>query len=194
MISAPRIRAPAKATSEPRPDTIAGRTPFADRRGRRLGGTPAHRPATPVDAELLDRVVHRRVDRRADLVGLVEHAADGRDHDDGHQDEQSEHEQAGGEARLEPTAFEAPGNRLEDHGQDGREQQREHDLAHRGERRDDDRPSPRRTPRSSRPRCRSSERRSQPHVPLVVAGHLGHRTPTPTARPSRKGHETPPSG
>jgi hypothetical protein len=39
---------------------------------------------------------------------------------------------------LEPAPFEAPHRGLEDHGQDGREEQREQDLAHVAERGDDD--------------------------------------------------------
>ena len=47
---------------------------------------------------LLGRLVQRRVDRGADLIGLLGHPADGGDHDDGHQGEQAEDDQAGGQA------------------------------------------------------------------------------------------------
>ena len=48
-----------------------------------------------------------------------------------HQREQAEDDQAGGQAGLEPVTLERADEGLEDHGQNGGERQREHDLAHR---------------------------------------------------------------
>ena len=138
MIRAPRIRAPAKATSEPRLDTIAGSTPSPTVGAASSVAARASSRDLLVETELLDRILLRRVDRCTDLVGLVEHATDGGGHDDGHQQEQPEHEHAGRVARLEPMSLEAPGHRLEDHGENGREQEGERDLADRGQRRDHD--------------------------------------------------------
>ena len=91
-----------------------------------------------IDAEAVDGVADGRVDRGADLVGLVGHAPDGGDDDAGHQGEQAEDDQAGGQGGLDPVPFEDSDRGFEDHGQHGRERQREHDLAHRGQRGDHD--------------------------------------------------------
>ena len=111
---------------------------LCDRRGRLLGRRPGILERLLVDGELVDRVVDRRVDRVADPVRLLDHAPYGGDHDEGHQGEQAEDDQAGAEGRLEPASFELPDQRLEDHGENGREEQRKHDLAHGPERDDHD--------------------------------------------------------
>ena len=111
-----------------------GQHPFTDRGSCVLGGGPGIVQRLPVETEFLDRVVLRCLDRRSDLVGLVEHATDRGGHDDGHHDEQPEHEHAGRETRLEPMSFEAPGCGFEDHGEHGREQEGERDLADCGKR------------------------------------------------------------
>ena len=102
---------------------------LADRRGRLLGRRPGFVQRGLIDIELVARVLQRRVDRGTDLISLRDDAPRGRDHDDGHQGEQPENDHAGRERGLEPAAFELPDQGLEDHGQNGREEQREHDLA-----------------------------------------------------------------
>ena len=57
MMSAARISAPANATSEPRPETIAGRTPSAIVGRRRLSGFPGGVQRRLIEAKLVDRVV-----------------------------------------------------------------------------------------------------------------------------------------
>jgi hypothetical protein len=111
---------------------------FGDRRPSLLSRRPGVVQRLPVDVELGARVRQRRVDRGADLVRLLEDAPHGRNHDDGHQRGQAENDDAGREGRLQPATLELPHQGLEDHGQNRREEQREHDLADSAKRDDHD--------------------------------------------------------
>ena len=102
MISAPRIRPLATATERADAGDQPGEDAGGDHRGRVLDGRrELSSNVALVDTErvgLLRRRSQRRVGRRTDLVGLVDHAPDGRDHDAGHQGEQTEDDQAGGQS------------------------------------------------------------------------------------------------
>ena len=92
MISAPRIRPPARATSEPTPATSFSTKPpviagAASSVARRASSSVAW--SIPSSS---DRLVERRVDRGTDLIRLVDHAPERRDQDDGHQGDQPEHD------------------------------------------------------------------------------------------------------
>ena len=131
MISEPRISPPARPIDCLDAGDDLRDEAFGDRRGGLLGRRPGILQSLLVELELVDRLLDRRIDRVTDAVGLLDHAAHGRDHDDGHQREETEHDEAGCESGLEPAALEIPDQGLEDHGQNRREKQREHDLAHR---------------------------------------------------------------
>ena len=138
MISAPRIRPAARPTSASRPETIFVTKPSATAGARLLGRRTGVVHRGRIEAELVGGDLTRRVDRGADLVPLVDHSPDGGDHHHGHQADQAEDDQAGGQGGLELAALELPDQRLEDHGQNGCEEQRKHDLAHGGQRGDHD--------------------------------------------------------
>ena len=138
MIRAPRIRPLAKPTRVLTPETRWVRKPSAIAGAASLVAARAVSREAWSMSELCQRRWRSPLDRGTDLIGLVGHAADGGDHDAGHQGEQTEDDQAGGEGGLDPVAFEGADRGFEDHGQHGREHQREHDLAHRGQRGDHD--------------------------------------------------------
>ena len=96
MMSAPRMTPLAMPISVPMPETSPVRTPVGDHRGGVLGGRPGVVQRGLVDAERVGWSAASSsaasVDG-ADLVRLVGHAADGRDDDAGHQDEQTEDDQ-----------------------------------------------------------------------------------------------------
>jgi hypothetical protein len=83
----------------------------------------------PRDVGLIRGALQCGVGRVADFTHLFGHAADGCDDDAGHQGEQTEDDQACGQAGLELVALEDSDQGFEDHGQNGRERHREHDLA-----------------------------------------------------------------
>ena len=138
-----------------------GEEALGDRWARLLGCRLGLLQRGRIDTKRLDRIVLRRVDRGADLVQLIDHALSGCHHHGGHQGEQAEDDQAGGEGGLEPAALKGSDHRLEDHGQHGRERQREHDLADRAKRGDHD------------------DRRH----------HKSHETPRPDPQPGNPTHE-----
>ena len=110
MMSEPRMIPPAMATSAPMPDTSPERTPVVIIGQRVVDRLPDVLQRVLVDAErvgLLGGLVEGIVGRVADLVRLVGHALSGRDHDADHQREQAEHDEAGGERRLEPVPHRA---------------------------------------------------------------------------------------
>ncbi len=111
---------------------------LGDRRGRLLDRRPGFVQRGLIDIEVDARVLQRRVDRGTDLIPLRDDAPRGCHQDDGHQGDQPKDDQAGGEGGLEPAALELPDKGLEDHGEDGREEEREHNLAHRAQGDDDD--------------------------------------------------------
>ena len=133
MMSEPRITPLAKPIRVPTPDTRWVRTPSvmnetAPSVAARASSSAAR--STPADVELLRRGVQRLVGHHIDLTRLLDHAADGRDHDADHDREQSEHDDTGGERRPEPMALQHIDRWSEDDGQDRRERHRQHDLAH----------------------------------------------------------------
>ena len=82
----------------------------------------------PERVGLFGKLLERQVGHVADLVGLIDDPSD-RPHDHaGHQDQQSEHDQAGAESGLDLVTFEASDHRLEDHREHGGEGQRQDDL------------------------------------------------------------------
>ena len=132
-MSEPRITPLAKPIRVPTPDTRWVRTPSAMNGHRPFGCGTGFVELRPIDSrrvELLRRGVQRLVSHHTDLTRLLDHAADGRDHDADHDREQSEHDDTGGERRPEPMALQHIDRWSEDDGQDRRERHREHDLAH----------------------------------------------------------------
>ena len=149
--------------------------------GRLLRGRLGILERLLVDVEIVDRLLDRRVDRASDVVRLLDHAPHGCDDDDGHECEQAEDDQAGAERGLQAAALEVPDERLEDHGQHRREEQGEHDLAHRAEcddddhgRRDDSHEAPGPDPKSGYP----------VHASTSGLGVAGHGTRVAGPRPA----------
>ena len=127
---------PAIATSAPMPDTNPERTPVVIAGAASSTALPRRFQLALLDADRVGVTCHLVdcvVDRRADVVGLFGHAADGSDQDAGHQEEETEHDHRRGQRGLELASFEHFDQRSEAHGQDGRERHREEDLADKGQ-------------------------------------------------------------
>ena len=139
MISAPRIRPPARPTSASTPETIFVTKPSATAGDVSSAAARASSSAASIDVEVVARVVQRRIDRVADLVPLLDDSPRRlRPRTMVIKAIRPRTTRPAARVGLSPRRSSFPTNGLEDHGQNGREDQRKHDLAHRGQCGDDD--------------------------------------------------------
>ena len=133
MISEPRIRPLARPISASTPETIFVTKPSAIAGDVSSAAACASRRASSsMSSSSTAFSIAASTEPPISSVCWID-TADGGHRHQGHEGEKAEDDEPGAEGGLEPASFQVPHQRLENHGQNGREEQREQDLAHRPE-------------------------------------------------------------